>query len=757
MKPSDHHKPSISWSKLTKSLNLIPKLDYYNIYIYLSTNQKLIPVLSQQKNLIQILSSNKEFLDWLEIENNEHVIYNKHIFNDQYESYAYVFESSIKAKIIFSSDGDKYHLVKEARESEKLISIEMIKLFLNEHFEKEKNHHIIYNNQLNNYYKTAFEETNNPIALITSDGELFSFNDAWAEMHGFNSTDLKQGNDIKKFHSPEQMKRSVLPSFKQALLSGSYYGEVEHIDKDGYEIKSLMSIVNIKNSFQEHIGFLKVVLNYNNSDAYDNRLVTILESIDFGIVIIDPETNKILELNSGAIKHIGSTKQKIVGRKCHNFICPAEEGSCPILDLKQNVNNSERILINSKGESIPILKTAKMAMLGNKQVIIESFIDISDLKKAQEEAEESDRLKTAFLSNISHEIRTPLNHILGFTSLVIEDADIPETYLDYLKIVKRSGNHLLKIIEDIVTISKIEAGHHIITENDFQLNHLLYGIFSKYQSELMRTKKQIKILFENALESENCFIKADEMKVKQVVENLVSNAVKYTNQGFVSMACQLKEKQVEITIQDSGQGISNDQLPLIFDSFHQVTDNDRKITEGTGVGLTICKSLSNMMGGNIAVESEPGKGSKFIFSFPYKLAEGEEKPSLDKVTTPDLTGRTILIVEDEKINYLYLKTLLQATKCHVIWKQNGKEAVNYMNKGYVVDLILMDMQMPEMDGYEATLRIRRMNSKVIIVALTANVMADDREKCLNLGCNEYTTKPIQQDVLYWHIGHFLKK
>lgn len=756
MKPSDRHKASVFWSKLTKSLNLIPRLDHFNIYIYLTTNQELIPVFSQQRNLIQILVSNTEFLDWLGTENGKNNEFEKHIFNDKYESIEYSFEESLKAKIVFSEEVDKYHVLKDTKNSEKLIATEMINLFLNEHFEKEKNQKIKYNKQLNNYYKTAFEQTNNPIALVTAEGELFSFNKAWAKMHGFDANDLKQGNDIKIFHSEEQMKRSVHPSFEQALLSGSYYGEVEHIDKEGQEIRSLMSIINIKNSQAKSIGFLKVVLNYNNSNSYDNRLVTILESVDFGIVIIDPKTRKILEANSGAIKHIGSTKQEIIGKKCHRFICPAEEGSCPILDLKQKVNNSERILINTKGESIPILKTAKMAMLGDKEVIIESFIDIRDMKKAQEQAEESARLKTAFLSNISHEIRTPLNHILGFTSLVLEEADIPDTYLDYLKIVKRSGNNLLKIIEDIVTIAKIEAGHHIISENEFQLSHLLYGIFSKYQSEMMRTKNQVKILFENALESEKCFIKADEMKVKQVIENLVSNAVKYTEQGFVSMACQIKEKQVQITIQDSGKGIPEDQLPLIFESFRQVADNDRKITEGTGIGLTICKSLSNMIGGNIMVESALGKGSKFIFSFPYKLALGNEKPSMEEVSTPDLTGKTILIVEDEKINYLYLKTLLQATHAHIIWKQNGKEAVDYMNKGYIIDLILMDMQMPEMDGYEATFKIRRMNSKVIIIALTANVMADDREKCINLGCNEYTTKPIQQDILFWHLGHFLK-
>lgn len=488
-----------------------------------------------------------------------------------------------------------------------------------------------------------------------------------------------------------------------------------------------------------------------------DRLLTILESVAFGILIIDPETFEILEINSAATKYIGLPKKKIIGRRCTNFVCTADVGECPFKHHHEKMFNSERLFINGKGDRIPVLKTVKNINLGGKEVIIESFIDIRDQKKAQMEAEESAKLKTAFLSNISHELRTPLNHILGFTSLVLEDNQIGDTYQEYLGIVKRSGNHLLRIIEDIVTISKIEAGHHSINENEFDLNQSIYKIFTKYQSENIRSGKGLQIIYENKLGVDNFYIKADEMKIVQVTENLISNAIKYTDKGFVKIKIVADKNKASIIISDSGKGIKKEHLDFIFESFRQVETSERKIYEGTGIGLTICKSLSNMIGGNIDVESEYEKGSIFNFTFPFNQSENLRHLEIpDDISTPDLRGRSIMVVEDEKINYLYLKTLLMPTHAHVIWKQNGKDALEYFEKKSTVDLILMDMQMPVMDGYTATEEIRKIDKNVIILALTANVLADDRQKCLDLGCNEYTTKPIQQDVLFWHLHHFIK-
>jgi len=487
-----------------------------------------------------------------------------------------------------------------------------------------------------------------------------------------------------------------------------------------------------------------------------DRLITILESVSFGILIIDPKTFQIMEINSAASRYIGLPKKKIIGGACNDFVCPSEWGKCPYMNFKEKVLNSERVLVSAKGERIPILKTVKKVNLGGKDVIIESFIDIREQKKAQLEAEESVKLKTAFLSNISHELRTPLNHILGFTSLVLEDDKIEDTYKEYLGIVKRSGNNLLRIIEDIVTISKIEAGHHIINENEFDLKQSIYKVYTKYQSENIRSGKGLKLIFENKLGVEHFLVKADEMKIVQITENLINNAIKYTDKGSIVLRISADKSKVNISVSDTGKGIRKEHIENIFESFRQVETSDRKIYDGTGIGLTICRSLSNIIGGNLEVESEFGKGSTFTFSFPYKKPEKLKKIDIpDDIAAPDLTGHSIMVVEDEKINYLYIKTLLQPTHVHIIWKNNGKEALEYFEKKSTVDLILMDMQMPVMNGYIATEEIRKLNKKTPIIALTANVLADDRQKCLNLGCNEYTTKPIQQDVLFWHLQHFL--
>ncbi len=612
-------------------------------------------------------------------------------------------------------------------------------------------------NQKNDIYHQTVFQSHNAIAFADLNGIVNTANDAWVKMHGYQNLDDIIGRPLNIFHNKKQLEEQVNIHLKSSLELGRSTDEIGHIDKNGKEIHTLMTTIRVENNEKQPIGFAGIATDITELKLFQERLLSILESVAFGIMLIDPNTFEITELNTAAIKYIGTAKENIVGKRCHNFACPAEKGKCPVKDLDVKVNNSERILLTARGERIPILKTVNEVYLNDRKVLIESFIDIRDQKRAQQLAEESVKLKTAFLSNISHEIRPPLNHILGFTSLVLDDDTISDTYKEYLGIVKRSGNNLLRIIEDIVTISKIEAGHHSISENSFYINQLIYGVFTKYQSELVRRKKKIKLLFENNIDISKSNIMADEMKIKQVIENLVSNAIKYTESGFVSIGCVIHDKVIDIIIQDSGQGIAEENLPLIFESFRQFNTTSRKIYEGIGIGLSICKSLSNMIGGDIKVESTLGKGSIFTFTFPYNPVDEKDQviEELD-VSTPNLTGKTILIVEDEKINYLYLKTLLQPTKAHVVWKQNGSEALEFFNNHNKVDLVLMDMQMPVIDGYEATYKIRRLDPKVIIIAVTANALADDRQKCLSLGCNEYTTKPIQQDILFWHLGHYLK-
>ena len=621
----------------------------------------------------------------------------------------------------------------------------------------EQLHQIRDSKSLDSFNELTFMKTHNAVAFADADGYILKVNEAWTKLHAYEHIDELIGQHLSIFHSKEQLENEVRIINDLAIKNGVETREVGHINAHGKSIPTMMTVIRLENESKEFSGFVAIATDISEQKSTEERLKTIIESVEFGIVIIDPENFEIIEMNTAAIQYIGLNKNEIIGKTCHQFICPNEKNYCPVKDLKYKVNNYECFILNSNGHRIPILKTVNEINLGGKPVFIESFIDISKQREAQKKAEESDKLKTAFLSNISHELRTPLNHILGFTSLVLEDDDISETYKEYLGIVKRSGNNLLRIIEDIVTISKIEAGHHVINEDNINLKQLLYNIFTKYQSEIQNREKQVKLIFEDHAKLNDGLVVADEMKIKQVVENLISNAIKYTEIGYVNMQFQTIDKVAEIKITDTGKGIHEDSLPHIFESFRQMETEDRKIYDGTGIGLTICKSLSNMLGGNIEVESEVNVGSTFTFTFPFKEAMlAHEKSEGNPIKAIDLTGKTILIVEDEKINYLYLKTLLQPTHAQIIWKQNGQEAVDFFKSQNKADGVLMDMQMPIMDGYEATLKIRRIDPNVPIIAQTANVMADDRRRCLNLGCNEYTTKPIQQDVLFWHLNRFIK-
>lgn len=606
-----------------------------------------------------------------------------------------------------------------------------------------------------NIFKLMFLKAHNAMAFATPEGYITYANDSWARMHAYNKAELP-GKHLSIFHSKEQLDQEVSIINKNAIEKGIDTREIGHIDSNGNIIPTLMTVIKLENKINEFVGFAGIATDISEQKNLEDRLITILESVAFGIIIIDPETHKIIEINSAAINYINLSKNEIVGKECTNFVCPALKGNCPVKDNYETIINSERVLINGQGEKIPILKTVKTIILGNKKVYIESFIDIRELKQTQRIAEESSRLKTAFLSNISHEIRTPLNHILGFTSIILNDSDISNTYKDYLRIVERSGNNLLKIIEDIVTISKIEAGYSHVSSNEFQLNMMLYSIYTKYQSDLVKMNSGLKFIYNNTIPEKDSYIISDEMKVKQIVDHLISNAIKFTESGFISLSAELKDNTVHISIKDTGIGIAEKDINQIFENFRQAYDKTGKQFGGTGIGLSICKSLSLILGGKIWVESKLGEGSVFHFSFPHKASINDNFINdMKNCRIPDLENFTILVVEDERINYLYIRTILEKTKAKIVWKQNGLEALKYIDNHYDADLILMDMQMPKMDGYEATANIRKTNKEVIIIAQTANALADDRQKCLDLGCNEYTTKPIQQDVLYWHLNHFL--
>jgi len=387
--------------------------------------------------------------------------------------------------------------------------------------------------------------------------------------------------------------------------------------------------------------------------------------------------------------------------------------------------------------------TGKLLLKQNKQYIRLN----EELKKAKEKAEESDRLKTAFLANMSHEIRTPMNGIMGF-SMMLADPDLTKAERDsYVKIVNSSCDQLLHIINDIIDISKIEAGQIDLYETTFDLNLLLSEILS-FHSESVR-EKGIELLAVplSGFHDSEIIIKSDRTKLRQILDNLISNAIKFTWSGKVTLRCTLDGDYLLFEVEDTGIGIQKEHQEAVFQRFFQAENSLSRAQSGTGLGLSITKANVELMGGKIWLRSEPGKGSVFFFSVPYNKFISIEKTSIP-VQGIDFSGihPTVLVVEDEEINRLYIAEILKKVTTTVFAK-TGMEALEKLDAHPDIDLILMDIKLPDINGLELTRIIKAMKPDIKIVAQSAYALAGDKEKAVEAGCSGYITKPLKRDSL----------
>ena len=400
---------------------------------------------------------------------------------------------------------------------------------------------------------------------------------------------------------------------------------------------------------------------------------------------------------------------------------------------------------------------------GNPLSLIIVCRDISDRKKAENElikskdkAEESDRLKTAFLHNISHEIRTPMNAIIGFSALLSEPDLDKESLISYVEIITNSSNQLLSIVTDIIEISNIEAGILKMNSKIINLNLVVKTIHNQFITNA--AQKNIDFTVTPGLKDIEADIMTDGPKLTQILSCLLSNAFKFTPNGTISMGYRLNVNLIEFFVKDSGIGISGDQFSRIFERFYQVESSVARKYEGTGLGLSIAKAYVELLGGKIWLASEPGSGTTFMFTIPYSPVESILKEEYKTVINTDLKkyeNKTVLIAEDEENNYRLLTEFLSALNLKIIYAGNGREAVEICDSGDSVDLVLMDIKMPVMDGYEATAILKKMKPDLPVIAQTAFAFESDKDKIFNAGCDDYLSKPIKKDLLIAMIKKYL--
>jgi signal transduction histidine kinase/CheY-like chemotaxis protein len=388
----------------------------------------------------------------------------------------------------------------------------------------------------------------------------------------------------------------------------------------------------------------------------------------------------------------------------------------------------------------------------------------AELIISMEKAVESDRLKSAFLANMSHEIRTPMNGILGFTELLKNPNLTIEKKEYYISIIEKSGMRLLNIINDILSISKIESGQMEVFISETNVNEQIEYIYNFFKPEAER--KKIQISFKNNLPGEKSIIKTDKEKIYAILTNLVKNALKFTKTGSIEIGYHVIEKlnattQLEFFVKDTGVGIRSEQLKIVFERFRQGSESLNRTYEGAGLGLTISKAFIEMLGGKIWIESEFGIGSTVYFTIPYNDEQEEKIVSKNIILADDeinpMNKLNVLIAEDDEDSELLLSIAIEKFSKRILNVRTGIKAVEVCRNNPDLDLVLMDVKMPEMDGYEATRQIRKFNKNVVIIAQTAFAQTGDREKSIEPGCNDFITKPINKNEFIGLMQKHFKK
>ncbi|MBP7746225.1 MAG: PocR ligand-binding domain-containing protein [Phycisphaerae bacterium] len=516
--------------------------------------------------------------------------------------------------------------------------------------------------------------------------------------------------------------------------------------------------------------------------AGEERLRSILDTVHAGVFLVEEESHTITEVNAAALRLFGAPREQVVGLSCRKFMCAAPGGRCPITEPDQVVEGMETVVRTVSGEQVPVLKSVSRCELNGRPHLIESFVDIrlrkqaeAQLERARDLAESANRSKSEFLANMSHEIRTPLTAILGFAEVMLEQAGGEEA-APALAIIKRNGEHLLAVINDILDLSKIEAGKMSIELRACAPADVVAEVLS-----LMRVRAEAKGVALRAAFATPIprTVQTDPTRLRQILLNLVGNAIKFTEVGRVDLLvrylAEADTARLEFDIVDTGIGLSAEQTRLLFEPFSQVDATARRQHGGTGLGLAISRRLAQRLGGDVTlVSSRLGSGSCFRLTLAVdpragvELVSGVREAGRRRAEPPDglaadgghpLGHRRVLLAEDGPDNQRLISHFLRQAGATVTVTENGMCAVraarDAVEQGQPFDVVLMDMQMPVMDGYEATGMLRRLGYRGAIIALTAHAMLDDRQRCLDAGCDDYAAKPINRAALIHVICKYL--
>ncbi|GET31632.1 hypothetical protein PbJCM13498_04950 [Prolixibacter bellariivorans] len=502
-------------------------------------------------------------------------------------------------------------------------------------------------------------------------------------------------------------------------------------------------------------------------EASQKNLQTIINSISDAIIIHDIDGN-IISLNEQAQRIFNIDKKDVARFTFFDITSPNQDD----IDLhalwKEVINNTPQIiewlgLQLTTNKEIPSQVSISPTIWNGKSAIVAVIRDFTERKKfeqelmvAKEKAEEANKLKTEFLHNMSHEVRTPMNGIIGFAELLGTTDLSDEKHRNYLKIVQNSSYQLLKIIDDILEISTLET-KQVKTQNEaFCLDDMLMELFSIF--DLKSRERSIPLYIKKGLHQTESQIITDKTKLTKILSNLLENALKFTDDGYIEMGYYIEGDKIVFYVKDTGIGISPEKTEKIFERFSQAEKKISREYGGLGLGLSISRESAQLMGGDITVESEKGKGSVFYVTIPYIPTETSCNRSVNPISESNTSADNlykILVAEDEEMNYLYIETLLEK-HFNLIHARNGLEAVDICIRDEDINLILMDIKMPVMNGHEASEKIKSKRPNLPIIAQTAYSTESEKKLALEHGCDDFISKPIKEEKLFELIYTYLK-
>jgi len=617
-----------------------------------------------------------------------------------------------------------------------------------------------------NRYRTLFENVYQGIIIIDPETKKIKLaNKVFCKLSGYTQKEILTCS-LKDLHPGENFNYD---SFWAKVKEKAFLDKVDCLRKDGSVFNAEVYASSIILEEQACIIAIFRDLTETYQVEYDRYMLkTAVDNSDVEITINNPD-GSIDYCSPALCRRLGYSSEEM--KKLYIWDIQSslkkEEMDMRFQNLKKiKTKKGEGTQIAKDGTKFEINYVADYVKIGNRELVCCSIQDITESKKreailesARQKAEESDRLKSVFLANISHEIRTPMNGILGFADLLLRDDLSLEKCQQYAKIISDCGNNLMQLLNDILDISRIEAGEVKIKKENFCVNEIIEDLYNFYEPQTRQDGKELSLQMHKSLRNDEAVIYSDRRYLRQILTNLLSNALKFTKKGEVLIGYNAKRNGIELFVKDSGEGIAQELLDKIFEPFRQGEEILSRKHHGTGLGLAIAKNYTELLGGYMWVESELNHGTTFYLTLPYSTNAKIQAGSSVLSTETDYLweDKTFLIVEDNNISFMLLENLLENTGVKILRAETAQQSIDMAESIDNLDLILMDVRLPDFTGWEAAKIIKKKNPGLAIIAQTANANASDKIKTFQAGCEAYLTKPIIKKEFYETIKKCLEK